>query len=251
MDSCNGFMVHYLVFGQVHYLMHMIYVFRVTPIRMGFNPRPVLVFGFCHCLCVCMCPCVCQSLACPHDNSGPVQAKISKFGPKMQRTLVKVPIVFGGNSHIRHSCAGRALLRWRKVCRRLWVQLTSAVQAPMHSVAYMYIDSYQFLPVSSSVMITCTYPFTADDNHLQKSTIVSSTRCHSTGYHDINPSFTNFVWKIIWNFCVIRWLYQVSVHNLMIHFISFEELSYIDCQNVAQYTIWTSQYILRINPLVW
>ena len=46
------------------------------------------------------------------------------------------------NSHIRHSRAGRALLRWRKECGRLWVQLASAVQAPMHSVAYMYIDSY-------------------------------------------------------------------------------------------------------------
>ena len=41
--------------------------------------------------------CVCQSLACPHDNSGPVQARIAKFGPKMQKTLVKVPIVLGGN----------------------------------------------------------------------------------------------------------------------------------------------------------
>ena len=46
------------------------------------------------------------------------------------------------NSHIRHSRAGRALLRWRKECGRLWVQLASAVQAPIHSVAYMYIDSY-------------------------------------------------------------------------------------------------------------
>ena len=46
------------------------------------------------------------------------------------------------NSHIRHSRAGRALLRWRKECGRLWVQLASAVKAPMHSVAYMYIDSY-------------------------------------------------------------------------------------------------------------
>ena len=46
------------------------------------------------------------------------------------------------NSHIRHSRAGRALLPWRKECGRLWVQLASAVQAPMHSVAYMYIDSY-------------------------------------------------------------------------------------------------------------
>ena len=45
---------------------------------------------------VCVFPCVCQSLACPRDNSGPVQAKITKFGPKLQNTLVKVLIVLGG-----------------------------------------------------------------------------------------------------------------------------------------------------------
>ena len=53
--------------------------------------------------CVCVCPCpwvcqpVCQSIACPRDNSGPVQARIAKFGTKTQKTLVKVPIVLGGN----------------------------------------------------------------------------------------------------------------------------------------------------------
>ena len=66
-----------------------------------FYPRPVLAFGYCRCLCLCVCVsvclCVCQSLACPRDNSGPVQARIAKFGPKMQKTLVKVPIVLGGN----------------------------------------------------------------------------------------------------------------------------------------------------------
>ena len=64
-----------------------------------FYPRPVLAFGYCRCLhlCVCVCLCVCQSFACPRDNSGPVQARIAKFGPKMQKTLVKVPIVLGGN----------------------------------------------------------------------------------------------------------------------------------------------------------
>ena len=66
-----------------------------------FYPRPVLAFGYCRCLRLCVCPCVCQSvrqsLACPRNNSGPVQARITKFGPKMQKTLVKVPIVFGGN----------------------------------------------------------------------------------------------------------------------------------------------------------
>ena len=34
---------------------------------------------------------------CPRDNSSPVQARITKFGPKIQNTLVKVPIVSGGN----------------------------------------------------------------------------------------------------------------------------------------------------------
>ena len=61
----------------------------------NFNPRPVLAFGYCRCLrlCVCLCLSVCKSLACPRDNSGPVQARITKFEPKMQNTLVKVPIV--------------------------------------------------------------------------------------------------------------------------------------------------------------
>ena len=46
-----------------------------------FYPRPVLAFGYCHrlCLCICQCVCVSQSLACPHDNSSAVQARITKF----------------------------------------------------------------------------------------------------------------------------------------------------------------------------
>ena len=38
---------------------------------------------------MCVCQSLCQSLACPRDNSGPVQAKITKFGPKAQNNLVK------------------------------------------------------------------------------------------------------------------------------------------------------------------
>ena len=41
--------------------------------------------------------CVYQSLACPHDNSSPVQARITKFGSEKQNTLVKIPSVLGGN----------------------------------------------------------------------------------------------------------------------------------------------------------
>ena len=47
------------------------------------------------CVCVRVCDSVCQSRACPRDNSGPVQARIAKFGPNMENILVKVPIVLG------------------------------------------------------------------------------------------------------------------------------------------------------------
>ena len=58
-----------------------------------FYPRPVLAFGYCRCLRLCVCPCVCQSVC----QSWPVQARITKFGPKMQKTMVKVPIVLRDN----------------------------------------------------------------------------------------------------------------------------------------------------------
>ena len=63
-----------------------------------FYPRPVLA-GYCCCLslCVCLCLCVCVSIACPHDNSSPVQARITKVCPEKQNTLAKIPIVLGGN----------------------------------------------------------------------------------------------------------------------------------------------------------
>ena len=67
----------------------------------SFYPRPLLAFRYCHRLRmgVCPCPCVCvyQSLACPHDYSSAVQARITKFGSEMQNTLVKMPIIFGGD----------------------------------------------------------------------------------------------------------------------------------------------------------
>ena len=39
--------------------------------------------------CVCVCVSVCQSLACLRNNSGPVQARITKFAPKMQTHLLR------------------------------------------------------------------------------------------------------------------------------------------------------------------
>ena len=67
--------------------------------RGQFWPSGIVVACVCVCVCVrlSVCPSVCQSLACPHDNSSPVQVRITKFGPEKQNTLVKIPTVFGGN----------------------------------------------------------------------------------------------------------------------------------------------------------
>ena len=62
--------------------------------RVQFWPSGIVVA--CVCVYVCVCLCVRQSWACPSDNSSTVQARITKFGPEKQNTLVKIPIVFFG-----------------------------------------------------------------------------------------------------------------------------------------------------------
>ena len=60
-----------------------------------FLPRPVLAFGYCRCLRLSVC--VRQPPACPHHNSLPIRARFTKFGPEVQNSLVKIPIILSGN----------------------------------------------------------------------------------------------------------------------------------------------------------
>ena len=62
--------------------------FTVMPSRFIFTrgqfwPSGIVIACVCVCVHVCVCQSVHQSLACPRDNSGPVQARINKFGPKV------------------------------------------------------------------------------------------------------------------------------------------------------------------------
>ena len=61
------------------------------------------------------CVCVYQSWACPHDNSSPVQARITKFGPKVQNTLVKFPI-FGNDQ-----CCSKSKFLGRPTDHQQWI----------------------------------------------------------------------------------------------------------------------------------
>ena len=107
------------------------------------------------------------------------------------------------NSHIWHSRVGRALLHWRKECGRLWVLLGNAAQAPINHVA----NVYWFLLISTSDIKRCNnlylflffiYFFTAEDNHLRKSTVLSSGTCRYTGHQQSlhQPKFDQVCPKI-------------------------------------------------------
>ena len=103
----------------------------------NFYPRPVLAFGYCHRLrlWVCVSVCVYQSRACPHDNSSPIQARITKFGPEMQNTLVWVPIVFGND----RPWSSRSNLTWKSNFTPFWAcshHYSSAIQARITSWSF-------------------------------------------------------------------------------------------------------------------
>ena len=77
---------------------------------------------------LCVRVCVYQSRACPHDNSSPIQARITKFGPEMQNTLVWVPIVLGDD----RPWSSRSNLTWKSNFTPFWAcshHYSSAIQA--------------------------------------------------------------------------------------------------------------------------
>ena len=108
---------------------------RINPLQKTMQthyPRPVLAFGYCHRLrlwvCVSVCVCVHQSRACPDDNSSPIQARITKFRPEMQNTLVWVPIVFGDD----RPWSSRSNLTWKSNFTSFWTcshHYSSALQS--------------------------------------------------------------------------------------------------------------------------
>ena len=55
---------------------------------------PMAIVFACPCLCVCIsvCPNMCQQ-SCLHDISSPVQARITKFGSGVEKTLINFPNV--------------------------------------------------------------------------------------------------------------------------------------------------------------
>ena len=86
-------------------------------------------------VCPCVCVCVCQSRACPHDNSPLVQSRITKFGTKVQKTLVKVPIVFGDDL----DWPSRSNLTWKTNFTSFWA-------CPPHNSSAVHAKITKFGP---------------------------------------------------------------------------------------------------------
>ena len=54
-------------------------------------PDAAMAFGYCRCVR----PSMCQPRPCPSDNLSLIQARITKFGPEVQNTLIKISVALG------------------------------------------------------------------------------------------------------------------------------------------------------------
>ena len=111
----------------------------------------------------------------------------------------------------------------------------------------MCIDSDLFRPVTSSVMINFTYPFTVEDYLFKtQNTEFSDMPLYrldmTTKFHRFCPKNCR---EITRNFAL-----QDCYTRPMpfIHLIAFKEKIYLDCQNIIQYTIMVIHYINSLRP---
>ena len=89
-----------------------------------FYPRPVLAFRYCRCLRLCVSVCLSVSVCINHKfvrviTRSPIQARITKFEAQMQKTLVQVPIVLGGD----RPWPSRSNLTWKSNFTSFWACL--------------------------------------------------------------------------------------------------------------------------------
>ena len=85
------------------------------------------------CLCVCLPVCVRQPWACPCHKSSRVQARTIKFGQKVQKVLVKVPIVLGGD----WPWPSRSNLTWKAKFTPFWA-------CPRHNSPHIQARTIKF-----------------------------------------------------------------------------------------------------------
>ena len=107
--------------------------------------------------------CVKSLSACPCNNSGPVQAKITKFAPKMQKTLVKQPKVRLCISHVKvpivlwtdRPWPSRSNLTWKSKFTPFWA-------CPRHNSPPIQARITKFGPEAQNTLVKI--PIVLGDN---------------------------------------------------------------------------------------
>ena len=83
----------FIAFRNLSIMRWSFYIFT----RGQFWPSGIVVACVCLSVCVSVCVCVRQPRAYPDHKSPHVQARTTKFGQKVQKNLVEVPIILGGD----------------------------------------------------------------------------------------------------------------------------------------------------------
>ena len=90
--------------------------------------------------------------ACPHHNSLPIEARITKFGPAVQNTLVQIPIVFWGAIDLDLQC--QIWLKKSKFQVLPYWKYTTTIKPPE---SHEYLDCFKGLTVSRSPSSACAH----------------------------------------------------------------------------------------------
>ena len=130
-------------------------------------------WGYCRCLRLCVCVSVCvrvcvyQSQACPHDNSPLVQARTTKFGTKVQKTMVKVPVVFWDD----RSWLSRSNSTWKSNFTSFWacpLHNSSAVQARSTKFGPKCLPLLRFILILDLIGLIFTFIFNLETDFSTK-----------------------------------------------------------------------------------
>ena len=130
------------------------------------------------CVYQCVCLSACQSLACPHDNWGPVQVRITKFGPKVQNNLVKVPVVLWSD----WSCPSRSNLMLNVKFLLFWAYLHHN-SSPIQTRITKFRPEVQCTLVKFPIVLEANWPWTSRSNLTYKSQFLVSPLPQTQNHH--------------------------------------------------------------------
>ena len=108
---------------------------------------------------------------CPRDNSSPVQAKATKFGPEVLNTLVKIPVVLGVDWawHVKFnlfskSCLFASLLHLWNICETCKKQMKRSLFHFLNGYAHICSPTEMCHGPWNSRVVSLVWPLLASQS---------------------------------------------------------------------------------------